>query len=38
MGVSRNTFVIDENGVILKIFKKVNTEAHAEEILQAVPA
>lgn len=36
MGVLRTTFVIDEKGVILKIFTKPKNKAHAEEILAAV--
>lgn len=32
-GVYRTTFIIDENGVIEKIFKKVKTKAHTEQIL-----
>ena len=35
-GVLRSTFVIDENGVIVKIFKKVQTDAHSEQILKAL--
>lgn len=35
-GVHRTTFVIDGNGVIVKIFKKVKTKAHAEQILEAL--
>ena len=34
MGLLRTTFVIDEKGVITKIFKKPRTKAHAEEILK----
>lgn len=34
MGLLRTTFVIDEKGVITKIFKKPKTKAHAEEILK----
>jgi len=34
MGVNRTTFVIDEEGKIEKIFKKVKTKAHAEQILE----
>jgi len=33
-GVFRTTFVIDENGTIEKVFKKVKTKAHAEQILE----
>ena len=35
-GVYRTTFVIDENGVIEKIFKKVNTQSHTQQILEAM--
>lgn len=35
-GVHRTTFVIDENGTIEKIFTKVNTKAHAEQILEGM--
>jgi peroxiredoxin Q/BCP len=34
MGTSRWTFVIDEQGKIADIITKVNTENHAEQILQ----
>jgi len=37
-GVHRTTFIIDENGVIEKIFKKVKTKAHTEQILEAIEA
>ncbi len=33
MGVIRTTFVIDENGTIEKIFKKVKTKDHTNQIL-----
>ncbi len=36
-GVLRTTYVIDENGVIIKVFKKVQTDAHSEQILKAIP-
>jgi peroxiredoxin Q/BCP len=32
MGVMRTTFIIDENGVIEKIFRKVKTKEHSEQI------
>jgi thioredoxin-dependent peroxiredoxin len=35
MGVLRTTFVIDEKGVIRKIFARPKNKAHAEEIVQA---
>ncbi len=38
MGVNRNTFLIDENGKIVKIFKKVKVDEHADEILKAFGA
>lgn len=34
MGVFRTTFVIDEKGVIEKVFTKVKTKEHAEQILE----
>ena len=37
MGLLRTTFVIDEKGIILKIFRRPKNKAHAEEILAAVP-
>jgi peroxiredoxin Q/BCP len=36
MGVLRTTFVIDEKGVIRKIFSKPKNKAHAAEILAAM--
>lgn len=35
MGVLRTTFVIDEKGIIRKIFLKPKNKAHAEEIVAA---
>lgn len=32
-GIFRNTYVIDENGVIEKVYKKVDVKSHAEDIL-----
>ncbi len=34
MGVFRTTFVINEEGVIEKVFTKVKTKAHSEQILE----
>ena len=34
MGVIRTTFVIDENGIIEKIFKKVDTKEHTSQIVK----
>jgi peroxiredoxin Q/BCP len=38
MGVARKTFLIDEQGVIKKVFDKVNVEAHSDEVLAAFGA
>jgi thioredoxin-dependent peroxiredoxin len=35
MGVSRKTFLIDEEGKIKKVFDKVNVEQHADEVIRA---
>ncbi|HMR93557.1 MAG TPA: thioredoxin-dependent thiol peroxidase [Chitinophagaceae bacterium] len=35
MGVLRTTFIIDEKGIIRKIFTKPKNKAHAEEIIAA---
>lgn len=35
MGINRTTFLIDEQGKILKIFDKVNVSEHADEVLEA---
>jgi peroxiredoxin Q/BCP len=36
MGVLRTTFVIDEKGIIRKIFTRPKNKAHAEEIIVAI--
>jgi peroxiredoxin Q/BCP len=36
MGLFRTTFLIDEEGMIFKIFKKPKSKIHSEEILKAV--
>jgi len=36
MGLHRTTFVIDEKGIIRKIFRKPKSKQHAEEILAAM--
>jgi len=36
MGVERNTFVIDKNGTIQKIFPKVKVPQHPEAVLDFV--
>jgi peroxiredoxin Q/BCP len=35
MGILRTTFIIDEKGIIRKIFSKPKNKAHAEEILES---
>ena len=35
MGVTRKTFLIDQQGRIAKIFDKVAVENHADEVLEA---
>ncbi len=34
-GIKRTTFIIDENGVIERIFDKVKTKSHFEQILES---
>ncbi len=36
MGIERTTFVIDEKGLILRVFPKVKVEGHAKEVLSAL--
>jgi thioredoxin-dependent peroxiredoxin len=36
MGVNRETFLIDKDGVVRKIWHKVKPEEHANEVLEAV--
>ncbi len=36
MGIERTTFVIDENGVVTKVFTKVKPAGHAEEVIAAL--
>lgn len=36
MGVLRKTFVIDEEGVIVDIFEKVNTKDHSNQIIESL--
>ena len=36
MGIERSTFLIDEQGVLKKIFRKVRVNGHAEEVLEAL--
>lgn len=34
--IERSTFLIDENGVVLRIWRKVKVKGHAEEVLAAI--
>ena len=34
-GIHRTTFVIDENGIIERVFTKVKTKEHSEQILES---
>ena len=34
-GVERSTFLLDENGTVLKIWRKVKPEGHAAEVLKS---
>ncbi len=34
MGIIRSTFVVDENGYLIKVFPKVTPENHAKEVLE----
>lgn len=33
-GIFRTTFIINENGIIEKVFTKVDTKSHSEQILK----
>lgn len=34
MGIIRSTFIIDENGNVIKVYPKVSPEGHGEEVLK----
>jgi peroxiredoxin Q/BCP len=36
MGVERSTFILDENGKVIKAMRKVKPQGHAEEIREAL--
>jgi peroxiredoxin Q/BCP len=36
IGITRTTFIIDPKGKIAKVFKKVNVEDHAAEVLAVI--
>ena len=37
-GVERSTFVIDADGTVAKILRRVKPDTHAEQVLEALPA
>ncbi|MBP2639842.1 MAG: thioredoxin-dependent thiol peroxidase [Firmicutes bacterium] len=36
MGIERSTFIIDQDGVIRDIYRKVKVDGHAEQILESI--
>jgi peroxiredoxin Q/BCP len=36
LGVSRETFLIDQEGIVRKVWRKVSAAEHAQEVLQAI--
>lgn len=36
MGIIRSTFILDEDGIVMKVFPKVSPEGHADEVLKAL--
>lgn len=38
MGIERSTFVIDEDGNVVRALRRVKPEGHAEKVLEALPA
>ena len=38
MGIERSTFVIDPDGKVAKVLRRVKPEGHAEKVLEALPA
>lgn len=36
IGIERSTFIIDENGIVKKIFRKVKVDGHVEKVLEAL--
>jgi thioredoxin-dependent peroxiredoxin len=37
MGIERSTFVIDEDGNVVRALRRVKPEGHAEKVLEALP-
>jgi len=36
MGIERSTFIVDKQGKIARIFRKVSVNGHADEVYQAL--
>ena len=36
LGIIRSTFLIDENGKVVKVYAKVNAAGHGDEVLAAI--
>lgn len=36
MGIARSTFIINENGIVIKTYQKVKPEEHGEEVLSVL--
>ena len=36
MGIHRETFLIDKDGIVRKAWSKVNAAEHAQEVLEAI--
>lgn len=36
MGISRETFLIDKDGIVRKVWRKVKPDDHAQEVLEAI--
>ncbi len=36
MGINRETFLIDKDGIVRKVWSKVNAAEHAQEVLEAI--
>ena len=37
MGIERSTFVIDADGIVVKVMRRVKPDAHADDVLAALP-
>ncbi len=36
MGINRETFLIDKDGIVRKVWSKVKAEGHAQEVLETI--